>query len=148
MRVQIEARPSNAYTFATRDERFPLMDSSSAVSPTLRASSARLALAYYLPDCEDSAVVVFEDVESWFYGFPGDERLDHHKLWGHGLEFYGFHQLHLADDGSRSCWLATFHDGTLEVVAGGSRVLHERVIGKEPSAALHELLGPGSSEEL
>ncbi|MBL8856004.1 MAG: hypothetical protein JNK57_18705 [Planctomycetaceae bacterium] len=148
MRVQNKDRPSNSYTHAARDVRFPLMDCSSAVSPTLRMSSVGLALAYYLPDCEDSAVVAFEDVECWFYGYPGDERLHHHKLWGHGLDFYWFHQLEPARSGSKVCWLATFHDGTFEVVAGSSQVLQERVKSTAPCAALTEVLGPGSSEVL
>jgi hypothetical protein len=94
------------------DKRFPKMDASSAVSPTVRIVSDEVVLAYYLPGCDDSAVVIFRNVVKWRYGSPNDEGLASHPLWGHGLKFYEFHTV------DNMKWLATFHDGLFEAVAG------------------------------
>jgi hypothetical protein len=76
------------------------------------------------------------------FGFPNDEALQGHRLFGHGLEFYRLHEV--AD----SAWLRelrgveavhplaaavpfesarhfvlTFHDTTLEAIATGIRVI-------------------------
>ena len=72
------------------------------------------------------------------FGFPNDEALGGHRLWGHGLQFYAAHEV------MDSAWLAevreterhhplaasvpfpdakhyllTFHDTTMEAIARG-----------------------------
>lgn len=124
------------------DPTFPPMDSSSAVSPTVCLVDEELHLAFYLPGCEDSAIVTFEGVHSWSYGPPNDEGLDHHRYWGHGLTHYEFHRASWQHDGLvKTLWIATFHDGTLEVVASGVRIATPAPRNSSPSQALRELLG-------
>jgi hypothetical protein len=121
------------------------MDSSSAVSPTVREQGNTLFLSYSLPSCESSAVVSFDGVVSWFYGGPSDERLMQHPLWGKGLDFYEFHNMLAAPDDNLSGWLATFHDGTFEVVAASARVLRALVVNASPEMALDLVLGQGKN---
>jgi hypothetical protein len=120
------------------------MDASSAVFPTVRVESRDVALAYYLPGCDDSAIVIFRDVVTWGYGGPNDEGLHFHPLWGHGLTFYGFHSVGEIDDGDTK-WLATFHDGVFEIVADRWEVVAEAVKDHSPSQALDAVLGPGDN---
>src|SRR5437879_4713698 len=95
----------------TVDTRFPAMDASSAVFPTIRTLGPDLALAYYLPGCEASAVVAFRNVSDWSYGEPNDEGLAFHPLWGRGLQPYEFHALQEDMQSGKTRWLGTFHDG-------------------------------------
>jgi hypothetical protein len=139
-------RPSHGGSAATVDAGFPLMDSSSAVSPTVRLEGSTLSLAFYLPRCEDSAVVQFTHVTSWYYGGPNDEGLGSHPLSRRGLTFYNFHRV--ADSAEGPCWVATFHDGTFEVVAQEAAVLAMAVAGASPGEALNSCLGSGLNEEL
>lgn len=145
-RVLAADRPSRSCATAAVDALFPLMDSSSAVSPTIRIDGTTLGLAYYLPGCEDSAVVTFRDVSAWYYGGPNDEGLLSHPLWNRGLQFYNFHRADRQD--SSICWAATFHDGTFEIQAQQATVLAERVQGASPSEALDSALGVGANEAL
>ena len=132
------------------DPLFPEMDASSAVSPAIRVVSDALYLAYYLPGCDDSAVVSFNRVSSWRYGEPNDEGLHTHPLWGHGLSFYAFHEV---SSGSlpekKRRWVATFHDGTFDVSASGTPAVRAgRVKGCSPTGALNALLGRGQNKVL
>jgi hypothetical protein len=133
--------------FARVDERFPKMDPSSAVFPTVRVESSDVAIAYYLPGCDDSAVVIFRDVVTWGYGGPNDEGLASHPLCGHGLTFYEFHNVGQSDDGDTK-WLATFHDGVFEIVADRCEVIAESVKDRSPGQALDALMGLGENIEL
>jgi len=134
---------------ARQDPLFPLMDSSSAVFPTIRTNGDVLYLAYYLPGCCDSAVVAFHGVSSWSYGGPNDEGLHTHPQWGHGLEFYAFHEVTPVPQHGERHWIATFHDGTFDVVATGApEVCGSRVEGCSPSEALNKLLGVGQTKVL
>jgi hypothetical protein len=145
MRVAAELRPSRLFSFLAKDSVFPLMDSSSAVEPTVRLAESSLALAYFLPECQDSAVVQFIGLERWYFGTPSDERLNEHPLWNKGLEFYEFHQMQPQRKGQPSGWLASFHDGTLEVLAIAVQVRSPRLSGGSPASALNQLLGPGDN---
>lgn len=146
MRKLTDLRPSHGGSAASVDAAFPLMDPSSAVSPTVRLEDSTLSLAFYLPGCEDSAVIQFRQASSWFYGGPNDEGLAAHPLWSRGLTFYNFHRV--ASSAEIPCWVATFHDGTFEVVAKESAVLAASVTGASPSEALNSCLGTGANEEL
>jgi hypothetical protein len=146
MRVSAADRPARNGKLATVDAQFPLMDSSSAVAPTVRLQGSSLFLAFYLPDCEDSAVVQFNGVGAWYYGGPNDEGLASHPLWNRGLTFYNFHRINPPD--AASCWVATFHDGTLEVVAREVLVLAARTEGVSPGEALNVVLDEGHNEAL
>jgi hypothetical protein len=131
------------------DPLFPEMDPSSAVYPTVRIVGDSLHLAYHLPGCDDSAVVTFHGVKAWRYGPPNDEGLATHPLWGQGLTFYNFHELVLGRDEQVHRWIATFHDGTLEISAiGQPSVRSAKVEGATPSSALDRVLGPGRNDVL
>jgi len=146
MRVAASDRPARSCLSAIVDAELPLMDASSAVAPTVRLRGSTLFLAFYLPDCEDSAVVQFNGVSAWYYGGPNDERLDKHPLWNRGLTFYNFHRVSPAE--GDDCWVATFHDGTLEIVAQQAAVLAARTEGVSPGEALNSMLGVGDNEAL
>ncbi len=134
---------------ARPDPLFPEMDPSSAVFPTIRIVGDVLHLAYYLPRCDDSAVVTFNGVSSWHYGEPNDEGLRSHPLWGHGLTFYRFHEVMQPPEQNPRRWIATFHDGTFEVLATGRPAIGAaRVEGRSPAEALNSVLGPGKNRVL
>ncbi len=124
----------------------PKMDASSAVYPTARVVGDSLVVAYHLPGCETSAVIRFNSVEDWAYGYPNDEGLLEHPLWGKGLTFYEFHELQ-PPDGEVLQWIGTFHDGTLTVRAKSLEVVDEQVASK-PWAALDARFGPGDNKVL
>lgn len=133
--------------YARLDAAFPKMDPSSAVSPMVRCESNNVFLAYYLPGCDDSAAVVFRDVDTWGYGGPNDEGLASHPLWGRGLTFYGFHTV--AETGEAGTkWLATFHDGVFEIAAGRCETVAELVKDHSPGQALDVILALGDNIEL
>lgn len=128
---------------------FPEMDASSAVSPTVRADGGALHVAYRLPGCSTCAVVTFTDVASWTYGEPNDEGLREHPLWGHGLTPYNFHEVDAVSAEDALCWVATFHDGTLEVTAGSRpTVVQARCNVSTPSDALNLAFGVGVNRDL
>lgn len=134
---------------ARPDPLFPEMDASSAVFPTVRVLDDVLHLAYYLPGCNDSAIVTFKGVSSWNYGEPNDEGLNTHPLWAHGLDFYTFHEVTPRPQDGRRQWIATFHDGTFEVLATGMPAVRApRVEGCSPVEALSKVLGPGDAKVL
>ncbi len=65
---------------------------------------------------EAFGVLSFEGVAQQHLGPPNEDGLREHPLWGKGLEYYQFHRLE-GDQGSTR-WIVTFHDETLDVVAG------------------------------
>jgi hypothetical protein len=89
--------------YRARDPSFPGWESPTA-----------LEYLHGQPEGEPFAVLRFDGVTHHHLGPPGDERLQQHPLWGHGLDYYSFHRL--ADDGTAR-WIVTFHDETLEVTA-------------------------------
>lgn len=91
----------------------------------------------YLTGGDESgcAVVRFDGVKQHSFGPPNDERLHLHPLWGRGLGFYAFHRVDDAPTGEIH-WIATFHDGTLDVVATCCRVVAAEVETEDASAAL------------
>lgn len=128
------------------DRSIPEMSPSSAVCPTTREVGATLHLAFLAPREEHSVLLRFHEVRDWHYGYPNDEGLDSHPLYGHGLEPYHFHVTPIAGHGERA-WVATFHDGTLTVFAESVAVMEARYPG-EPLEVLNSALGPGPNREL
>ena len=118
--------PKSYATYLVQVERsLPAMDASSAVFPTVREIANSLVLAYYLaPDCDKSALVQFDEVGIWTYGYPNDEGLHQHPLYRNGLKYYEFHRIDSNDDYPFN-WIATFHDGTLSLQASDVRVLEQ-----------------------
>jgi hypothetical protein len=126
------------------------MTTASGVDPTVRESGDDLYLVYLLwstiGERDVSAVLRFTGVCDWHYGYPNDEGLDSHPLYGLGLEQYEFHVTPIASHGERA-WIATFHDGTLTVYARSMKVVAKAQAG-DPSAAIRSLLGDGLTRNL
>ena len=117
------------------DEALPKMTASSA-GLALRRDGDTLWLAYLLAGDESGyAVVRFDGVDRHTFGPPNDERLHHHPLWNQGLNFYQFHRVADAPPG-KTHWIATFHDGTLDVFASICRVVAAEVNAVNEEAAL------------
>ncbi|HXY32774.1 MAG TPA: hypothetical protein VEI07_01020 [Planctomycetaceae bacterium] len=127
-------------------DTIPKMSAGSAVCPTARVTDGTLVLAFSLPSCDDSAVIRFDGVLTWSYGYPNDEGLGSHPLWGHGIELYEFHVSPIGPDGTRWC-IATFHDGTLTVNSKTVQVLAEKLPLK-PWEAIDAVVGPGENRVL
>src|SRR6266540_3349773 len=105
-------------------------------NPQLLADDNRLVFRYYTTN-ERIAVVIFPLVSIFTFGSPGDESLDGHPLYKHGLEFYRVHEVedsswitelekrnsvHPRHDKAsflkdKRHYVFTFHDSTLECVA-------------------------------
>ena len=115
--------------------------SAGAPEPLLVASERRTLFAFYRSDDEveqgdEVQAAEFVGCTSVRFGFPNDEALQGHPLWGHGLALYSVHEV------EESSWVAalrtnesahpaapkrpfadakhfvlTFHDSTLEAVA-------------------------------
>ncbi len=130
----------------TFDRSFPKMTASSGETLTVRETARTLIIAYFLYSGNLSGVVQFEDVRDWTYGYPNDEGLDAHPLYGLGLEPYEFHVTPEAVHGEK-CWIATFHDGTMTVYAGSTRILAKDFPGS-PLEALDSICGPGENRVL
>lgn len=108
-------------------------------------SELRVHIAFYAsgarPGIDEVVTAEFVRCTSFRMGFPNDEALHGHRLWGRGLESYRAHEV------SESAWLAelrtiesvhpeasavpfedarhfvlTFHDSTVEAIAGAIEV--------------------------
>ncbi len=115
-------------------------------APVLIATEWVTLFACYLSEPEvrggaEVQVAEFTQCTSVRFGFPNDEVLHGHPLWGHGLEYYALHEIR------HSSWLAAldaiervhprsgdagfgqthfllaFHDNTLEAIADGVRAI-------------------------
>lgn len=109
-----------------------------APRPVVVASEDRTLFAFAGTEAADAACIVaeFESCLSVRFGFPNDEVMNGHPLWGRGLAFYAAHEV------VNSPWLAemravetahpmaakqpfaehrhfllTYHDSTLEALA-------------------------------
>lgn len=113
--------------------------SAGAPEPRVVMSELFVGIAFYASDArpgEEVATAAFVRCTSFRMGFPNDEALHGHRLWGRGLESYRAHEV------SDSAWLAelraveaahpqapavpfagarhfvlTFHDSTVEAIA-------------------------------
>jgi hypothetical protein len=135
-----------------------------APEPVLVASEDRTLIAF----CADDGDVVdgteiqtaeFVGCTAVKFGFPNDEVLNGHPLWGHGLEPYALHEV------QDSIWLEqiraiervhpesrptpfanakhfilTFHDTTMEAIATGVTSLATYATVVEATAALSKLV--------
>lgn len=112
-----------------------------ATTPVLIAGEHRTLIAFYLPDpdvIEGKRVRTAELVRciSVQFGFPNDDTLQGHRLWGQGLTFYALHEVqdstwiellrsiervHPAAPAvpfpDAKHFILAFHDSTLEAVA-------------------------------
>jgi hypothetical protein len=128
------------------NDTLPKMDASSAVYPTARVVGGSLVVEYHLPGCEASAAIQFNGVKDWSYGYPNDEGLQAHPLWGKRLTFYEFHEVQ-PPEGNVDQWIGTFHDGTLTVRAKSVEVVDEQV-ALVPRAAIDARFGEGENRVL
>lgn len=88
------------------------------------------------------AVLLFTGVKWHHFGAPSDERLHEHPLYGHGLTFYGFHEVQNSERTKGTDlhhWIITFHDETLEVTGTQMTVLAERVPTESPEEAIKQI---------
>jgi hypothetical protein len=128
------------------DPTIPKMSAASSVSPTVRCTDDVLYLAYFGPSEHMSVVLRFGRVHDWDYGYPNDEGLNAHPLFGHGLKFYEFHLGPVGRGGVR-VWIGTFHDGTFTIYAETVEVL-QRAYAGTPAEALDAVVGAGTSRDL
>jgi hypothetical protein len=120
----------------------------SSISPAVRRSGSVTWVSYLLATEETAyAILRFDGVESFSFGYPNDEGLDDHPLFGRGLEPYELHEV-AGGKGGKRYFIATFHDGTLEMIAQGYSVEAKRIEADDARTALKQALGPGPSEVL
>jgi hypothetical protein len=77
-------------SFARELTSVPQMDTGAPI-PLVLASEDRVLLSYLSAEkcaSQQCAVVSFEGVRTHSFGFPGDETLSSHSLWGKGITFY------------------------------------------------------------
>lgn len=97
---------------------------------------------------EYCAVLEFIGVDWYILGAPSDERQHEHPLYGHGLTFYGFHEIVESEKTSGTNlrhWIITFHDETLEVTANDMKVRSARVNTGSPEEAIRRISEPSSA---
>jgi len=115
-----------------------------APHPVVERAGDLLWLAYRTHRGDNFAVLRFSSVRDFTLADPNDERLDTHPLFGAGLQFYAFHEVHDTSiaPGLRR-WIATFHDGTLDVTAKSAEILVRAVQAPTTAHALAAVRGPG-----
>ncbi len=139
----------------------PRMDAG-APSPAIHAADGTLVVAYRVAEPaagafqEGFALVQFTGVLQHTFGYPNDEALAGHPLFGAGLSLYAFNEVvrspYVVELGARNAksfpdseprftqlrhWIVTFHDETLEVV-GTSIGYLESVSSSSAREALRE----------
>ncbi len=128
------------------DASIPKMSASGDVSPTVLRCDDTLLLAYFGDGGEVPVVLAFERVVDWHYGYPNDEDLECHPLFGHGLQPYECHVAPAGNSGVRA-WVMTFHEGTLMVYASSMKVVDAHHRG-DPASALRSIEGAGTIVDL
>lgn len=137
----------------------PTMDAGTPM-PAVYSDHTGLTCAYVIgaahSESGSTAILHFEGVLYYTMGYPNDEVLNAHPLYENGLGFYGFHVVEnsplVADLDRRNQlhkrhvagaymkrfrhWIITFHDETLEVVAGNARFVGTSE--KQPRLAVRE----------
>lgn len=121
------------------DDSIPNMTAASGESLVTRHVGDSLFVGYFSSEPDRSSVLRFDGVCDWHRGYPNDEALRAHPLFGHGLVPYAFHIGPVGAFGERA-WIATFHDETLTVYARSVRVL-ERASPLSPESALRPFTG-------
>jgi hypothetical protein len=128
--------------------------------PAVYCDETGLTCAYLIgpthSESGSTAILYFDGILYYAMGYPNDEVLSAHPLYGNGLEFYDFHVVEnsplIADLDRRNQvhkqhvagnyvmrfrhWIITFHDGTLEVVTENARFV--RTSKKEPGLTVRE----------
>jgi hypothetical protein len=108
-------------------------------SPAIECRDDRLVLAYLCSAAtvpQHAAVVRFDGVFWFHFGYPNDEGLWEHPFHEIGLRHYAFWEILDSPDVPAGTqfrdWIATFHDETLEVVATSGTVV-ARAVPKKPT---------------
>ncbi|MGH9524383.1 MAG: hypothetical protein ACRD3E_17805 [Terriglobales bacterium] len=128
--------------------------------PVIYSDESGLTCAYVIGathrDAGSTAVLHFDIVMYYAFGYPNDEALGSHALYPHGLAHYDFHSVmnspliaeldrrnevhprHIAGAYRERFrhWVITFHDETLEVIARDAHVA--RVTPLQPGAGILE----------
>jgi hypothetical protein len=115
--------------------RHAIQMSPGAPSPCVFSTEFELAVAYGTNLHREFAVVRFLGLEQFTFGYPNDEALAPHPLYGAGLRHYAFWEvtnspvIAALSKANREAfaasspfatsrhWVATFKDSTLEVIA-------------------------------
>jgi hypothetical protein len=149
----------NATTRIAKWDEPPAMDAG-APMPAVYSDETGLTCAYVIgpthSESGSTAILYFEGVLYYAMGYPNDEALNAHPLYGNGLGFYDFHVVEnsplIADLDRRNQlherhvagnylkrfrhWIITFHDETLEVVARNAQFVCTSE--KKPGLAVRE----------
>lgn len=128
--------------------------------PAIYSDDSGLTCAYIIgashAESGSTAILHFDSVLYHAFGYPNDEALSGHALYGCGLEHYQFHVINgsplIEDFDQRNRihkrhepgafqkrfrhWIITFHDETLEVLARNARLL--RITKSRPGVAVRE----------
>jgi hypothetical protein len=133
--------------------------STGAPCPAVHSDGQNLLCAYFIsstvaPD-GSVAILKFEGVLQYRFGYPSDEALGGHPLYQFGLEQYGFFAVKnsplIAEiERQNEChsrhrpgifakfrhWVVTFHDDTLEVIALRGNVSGQTELSPERAVCL------------
>ena len=129
--------------------------------PAVHSDGHDLLCAYVLNStgapAHSVAILKFEGVLQYRFGYPNDEALSGHPLYPFGLEYYGFFTVENSPliseiEKQNEChpqhrsgiyakfrhWVVTFHDETLEVIALRGNVSGQSELSPEKAVCLHE----------
>jgi hypothetical protein len=133
-----------------------------APSPAVRSVGHELLCAYFtnstVAPARSVAILKFEGMLQYKFGYPSDEALQGHPLYQFGLEHYGFFTVEnspliCAIEKQNEChplhrpgiyakfrhWIVTFHDETLEVIALRGNFTGQTELPPERAVCLEEL---------
>jgi hypothetical protein len=133
-----------------------------APSPAVRSDGHKLLCAYFINSTvapvKSVAILKFEGVLQYWFGYPNDEALQGHPLYQFGLEHYGFFTVEnspliFAIEKQNEChpqhrpgiytkfrhWIVTFHDETLEVIALRGNVSGQTELSPEKAVCVQEM---------
>jgi hypothetical protein len=132
-----------------------------APSPAVRSDGHDLLCAYFIASTaapvRSAAILKFESLLQYRFGYPNDEALQGHPLYQFGLGHYGFFTVEnspliFAIEKQNEChprhrpniytkfrhWVVTFHDETLEVIALRGSVSGRTELSPEKAVCLDE----------
>ena len=138
----------------------PPMDTG-APCPAVRSDGRALLCAYFINSAglpvRSAAILKFEGVLHYRFGYPNNEALQGHPLYPFGLEHYGFFTVENSPltseiEKQNEChpqhrsgiyrkfrhWVVTFHDETLEVIAFRGTVSGQTELSPEKAVCLHQ----------
>jgi hypothetical protein len=132
-----------------------------APSPAVHSKGQDLLCAYVISSTvapvRSVAILKFEGVLQYRFGYPNDEALPGHPLYQFGLGYYGFFTVEnsplISEIGKQNefhrqhhpgiykkfrHWVVTFHDETLEVIALRGNVSGRTELSPEKAVSLQE----------